>query len=278
MTGSKRASGRPTDEELSAWLDGELEAGRREQVEAALRADPALRTRVEQLARVNEALAGAPVPPVSRELVARMRARLREEQRAEAARRSRGAAPRRRRTAGRRMAGGLAAAAAAVFALVWLTRPPVGPGTGDLPKETLAERAVDDRHPEAVPDGTLVAATPGEATPEAAPDETGARPAAPERTTAEVAPEEAHPGAGPEDALPGAAPEEAVAGTAPGDSLEELAELEPDRLVEALEAEGVSPEELGIALELDTLQDLPVIEQLELLERLARLEAEGGWS
>ncbi len=239
MTGANRPPRPPTDEDLSAWLDGELHPARRAEVERALDADPALRARLEQLAAVDEALASAPVPPVSEALAARVRARLREEQRAERLRRIAGTAPRRRPIAGRRMALGLAAAAAAVFALVVLTRQPTRIGPPGPSGEVVAE--ADTRSAETV-----------SASPEVARRQGPAQGAAPGPVRPDTA---------------------GASGT-----LEGLAELDPEHLLEALEEEGVSPEEMAIALDLDTLEDLPVIEQLELLEQLARLEAEGGWS
>lgn len=106
---------REVDAQLSAYLDGELEAGERAAVEAALARSPALAARLQRLRGVDAALRALPVEAPSEELLARLRARVVADDPAS----TRRGPPRRRR-----WLAGLAAAAAAGLALLFFaTRP-----------------------------------------------------------------------------------------------------------------------------------------------------------
>lgn len=204
---------RAFEEDLSAWIDGELGASRRAVVAAHLATCGDCAERVEQLRAVDRALRALPAPSVGPELRRGLAERLASEERS-AARPKLRTPPRARRRLAPLVA--LPAAAAAALALYLSLRPagaPVGRGP-DLP---LA--------------GGRAAQPPGNG------------PAAARAPVAEV-PAEAAVAETREAGPPGS-----------GD-------------LEALESE-----ELAVVLELDTIEDLPVIANLEVLERLLAAEA-----
>jgi len=173
------------DEDLSAWIDGELAAPRRSAVEAHLASCRACTARVEELRAVDRALRSLPEPAVGAALRARLGDRLSGEGAAAAPAMRMPAARRRLAPARRRLAPALLVlptAAAAALALALLLRPSATP-EGAAPPATIADA----------------------------------------------------PAAG--------------------------------------ELEALDPEVLAVVLELDTIEDLPVIANLELLERLVAAEA-----
>ncbi|NNL86477.1 MAG: hypothetical protein HKP27_12535, partial [Myxococcales bacterium] len=114
------------EQDLSAYLDGELDAAAAAELERRLEESPQLRERLAQLRAADAALAGAPASEPSAELFSQIRARIAAEQ-----------SPRRRRSAAkpnriRRPFFGAAAAvaAAAVAALLLWPNPP-----GESPRE-----------------------------------------------------------------------------------------------------------------------------------------------
>lgn len=205
------------DEDLSAWIDGELDAPRRAAVEAHLASCRACTARVEELRAVDLALLALPAPAVGAELRERLARRL------AADRVARGPVrlepPRRAR---RRFAPALAlpVAAAAALALFLVLRP-------EGPPEGPAELVPIAQAPEvpAAPSPPIASASPA----------------------ADRAPQS-----------PAAEPQLA----------EQVAPARSEGELEALDAE-----ELAVVLELDTIEDLPVIANLEVLERLLADEA-----
>jgi anti-sigma factor RsiW len=76
MARSLRSSKRPTDRELQAYVDGELNGKRRAEVEAALKRDPALRTVAQRyeaqkrgVQRLYDDVLNEPVPPTLAKLL-----------------------------------------------------------------------------------------------------------------------------------------------------------------------------------------------------------------
>jgi anti-sigma factor RsiW len=217
------------DEDLSAWIDGELAAPRRAAVEAHLASCRACTARLEALRAVDRAVLSLPEPAVGAGLGERLARRLAAERSSPPEREAlpppasgpvRIAAPRRRRYA---PALALPLAAAAALALFFLLRP-AGPPAGPAESVPIAQA------PELpAPAGAPIAS------------------AAPEAPSVERArkPPEAEP--------------QLAQRPAPAPSLGEL--------------EALDPEELAVALELDTIEDLPVIANLEVLERLLADEA-----
>ena len=208
------------DEDLSAWIDGELAAPRRAAVEAHLASCRACTARVEALRAVDRALLALPEPAVGAGLGERLARRLAPERGSPGPVRL--AAPRRGR---RRFAPALALplVAAAALALFFLLRP-AGPPAGPSEPVPIA------RAPElpAPPRAPIASAAPEAPSVQRAPKPSEAEPQLAQR--------------------PASAP-----------SLGEL--------------EALDPEELAVALELDTIEDLPVIANLEVLERLLAGEA-----
>lgn len=150
--------GDPRDEQLSAYLDGELEAGEEQELRAALQASPALAQRLARLARVDEELRGLAARPVPERLPERLRAGLQARIEAESAERvaetqPRSLGPRRTPQRSRRwLRPALAAAAAAVLALIVL--PWLGAeGPGPTPSR-VAEGVVEATDPVALPEPT----------------------------------------------------------------------------------------------------------------------------
>jgi len=134
MSGEDRV---PFEDELSAYLDGELDAEREAGLRAALEHDPRLAARLEALRAVDAGLRALPARPVPGDLRARLQARIEASASGGVTRgRARGGAPLRRR--GWRAAPAVAAAAlAAAVALVMLVRRPLE----ELPPERVAREA-----------------------------------------------------------------------------------------------------------------------------------------
>jgi len=208
------------DEDLSAWIDGELDAERRAAVEAHLASCRACAARVEELHAVDCALLALPAPAVGADLRERLARRLAAERRAPGPVRLEPPRRARRRFA---PAPALPMAAAAALALFLVLRPA---GSPEGPVESV---------PSAQAPEVPVAPSPPIASAE------------PERPTAEPAPQ-----------LSKAEPQLA----------EQVAPAPAGGELEALDAE-----ELAVVLELDTIEDLPVIANLEVLERLLADEA-----
>jgi hypothetical protein len=205
---------RAFDEDLSAWIDGELGGARRSEVGAHVAGCRGCAERVEQLRAVDRALRALPAPAVRADLRERLARRLAADRAPAAPPPAR--TPERPR---RRLAALLAlpAAAAALLTLYLSYRPsvePVGPGR-DLP---IAAGPAEERP---------IAGVPGERV-----------------VVAEVPAEEVPLAKAPEATPPASAD------------------------LEALDAE-----ELAVVLDLDTIEDLPVIATLEVLERLLAAEA-----
>jgi len=225
------------DEDLSALLDGELAAARRDELEAHVAGCARCEARLAVLRGVDRALAALPARAIPADLEARLAARLASDAavspmdagaagRASAAPRAPASPSAHARAPARvrRLAPWLAlpAAAAAALALYLAVRPPVGaPGGAGEPR--------------------VVARAP--AAPPAAPAPPLSPPAAPPATPAPAA-------------EPAVQVAERVAPAA----------AEPD-------LEALDDEDLGVALELETIEDLPVIANLDLLERMLERDA-----
>ncbi len=245
MTGPVPAACARVEEDLSALLDGELEASREALVRAHTQGCARCRARLAALARVDVLLASAPVHETSAALHGRLRARIEaEEQATEAeeqavagpapARSDRGARPgrsappaHRSRRARPFVAALLAAAAAlALYLAVGRQRTPLAPAP-----EPRVARAPESVAPQEIP-----------------------TPPAP----APIVP------VAPEDPEPVAIAERTVPAPPPATPAQD-----PD--FDALPAE-----EIAVGLELDTAEDLEVIANLELLEALVALEGGRG--
>lgn len=256
------------DEEVWALLEGELAPERARAVEARVAARPELAARVAEIRHADAALRELPAPGVRGGAREELWRRVQEQQRARFRRR----APRRRRTASLWAAG--AAATAAAFVLAWLgLRTPLAP-PAEAPR-------VAERRP-AVPTPPRVA----ERDPE--PDDVPLPAVVPEPLAEHPAPPSAPPAPAIPEAVAGRAPERPTP-PAPGEEVVPAREPLPEPTAPAL-AEAPAPrerpedprvplsdlsdEELVLALELEILRDLPVIENLDLLEALGPLEAE----
>jgi anti-sigma factor RsiW len=173
------------DEDLSAWIDGELAAARRAAVEAHLASCHACAARAEELRAVDRALRALAAPAVAADLRERLGQRL-SGARAPAAPAARSAPARTRRRA----------------SLIWA-----------LPLSAAAALALYLAFPASPPDRA--------------------------------------------ESLPIARARELPVAPAPDEG----------------ELEALDPEALAVVLELDTIEDLPVIANLDLLERLVAAEA-----
>ncbi len=134
------------EEDLSALLDGELEAARDARVRAHVSGCARCGERLAQLERVEAGLRTLSVHPVSEAVLQRVRGRLAEE-----LPRFGRAAPRRPRRRLRRLAlpaGLVAAAAALALALLWAPRwsrhPAVQTQPAELPLEVALEQSSDE--------------------------------------------------------------------------------------------------------------------------------------
>jgi anti-sigma factor RsiW len=258
------------DEDLSALIDAELGPERRAQLEAHLAGCSRCSARLAELRAVDRALASLPAPAVRGELGAKLAERLVREraavgsaaERVEAERGARPpgawppsgrrafARPPRLRPSARRLVAALAIPTAAAAALaLYLALQPATPPAG-LP-------------------GKPVAAAEGPVAPALA----APAPAAP---GAETAGEQQLARTGPRAAPaaePGVGPPEAKAPLRAGaPQATQIAEGGRAGAGES-ELESLGVEDLGVVLELSTIEDLPVIANLDLLERLLEMEA-----
>jgi len=265
----------PFEEDLSAYLDGELDAEREAAVRAELERNPRLAARLEALRSVDVGLSAASVPPVPADLRARLQARIDAEGAAKspasaapAAPASVMPAPRTRRVAPARRRRWVsppaiaAVAVAAAVALVLLVRRPVE----DLPPERVAE----ERAPEAPPPSL------DEIT--AAPPEPPVEIAAPGPGRESIEPPSLQPG--PEaiesPSLPPVRESIESPSLQPGTVPTIVAEA-ADPQPATVDLAAVGDEELEIAMEWDLLdEDLEMIEQLELLEAMLAMERGQG--
>jgi anti-sigma factor RsiW len=126
---------RPFDEDLSAWIDGELAAERRREVDAHLEACPRCAARLDELRGVDRALAGLAAPAVAPDLRARLERRIAAEGKPDRLR----PPPRRRR---RTSLLAVPAAAAAALALYLVARPGPEPGLAEAELESLDPEAL----------------------------------------------------------------------------------------------------------------------------------------
>jgi len=262
--------------DYSALLDGELEAGRAAQLRAHVEDCAYCEAELEALRGVDPLLRAAPAPAVPTDLRARLQARIAaDDLRTGAAARpspspgrdARGPQPKvraprrpRRSASWVRPAVGIGAAAALAAALVLLLLQP-----GAREERELSPIVVTGTQGEApLPPAPVepveapeiqVAVEPEPATvPEAAPE------TAPERVAEEVI---------------------LVAEEVPAPPAPVVAEPKPSEepIEDVLDLDGSSDREvveIAVALELDTLEDLDVIANLELLERWIALEEDTG--
>jgi anti-sigma factor RsiW len=227
------------DEELSAFLDGELEPARAEALRARLARSPALAARLAALRRVDDGLRALPARDVPDDLLGRVKAqeprgeppalaveavedaqaKLRVAEVRARLRRARRHAGRARRPRRRLALAVGAAAAAALLALALWTAP--------LPGR---------RGPERIP-----------------PSARAPRPATPDRVARAPQP-------------PAAAPRRQE----PGPAAPEVAGADPLAAAPELGLPEIADDELAVALELDALEDLELIERLDFLQFLAR--------
>ncbi len=226
-------------EDLSALLDGELAEEREVAVRAHLESCPDCMGRVAALRRVDPALAAAPAPEVPADLRARVDARLSSEKRS----------PRESAAVGRRKADSAAggrrqadSAAGRRRRARWFTHPAMGFAAAAALALYVGVRAVQ---PAVGPVGPI-------AVDESAPQIAGTLP---ESMTSSPQPETR--------ALDPLAPS---SGSTSGSEWAPVAEVDLD---------DVSDEELAMALEFDTIEDLEVIANLDFLVRLLEVEEAG---
>ncbi len=230
-------------DDLSALLDGELAEEREVAVRGHLESCRDCTARVAALRRVDPALAAAPAPEVPADLRARLDARLSSETR-----------PLRESAAGRRRQADSAAgrrrqadsAAGRRRRARWFTHPAMGFAAAAALALYVGVRAVQ---PPVGPVGPIGV------------DETESR-------IAGTLHESMTPSSQPESrALDPLAPSPGSAsGSITGSEWAPVAEVDLD---------DVSDEELAMALEFDTIEDLEVIANLDLLERLLEIEEAG---
>ncbi len=232
-------------EDLSALLDGELAEEREVAVRAHLESCPNCTDRVAVLRRVDPALAAAPAPEVPADLRARVDARLSSEMRS----------PRESAAVGRRKADSAAGGRRQADSVAgrrrrarWFSHPAMGFAAAAALALYVGVRAVqpldglDVLHGPAGPIGVD----------ESEPQIAGTLP---ESMTSSSQPEIR--------ALDPLAP---LPGSTSGSEWAPVAEVDLD---------DVSDEELAMALEFDTIEDLEVIANLDLLVRLLEVEEAG---
>ena len=266
-------------EDYSALLDGELEAGRAAQVRAHAESCAHCRPALEALRGVDPLLRAAPAPVVPTDLRARLQARIDAEgHRGAAARPAPAFDSRDRRPAARaprlpqrsgfgiRTGVGIGAAAAFAAGLALVLLQPGGRDEPELAPEVVTETKIPlpPAPPEQVEEAEIQVAV---------------EPEPP--TLSEPAPELVAPAA--EEVIVVAEAEEVVvlAEDAPAPPEPLIADATPseDPIEDLLDLEGSSDQEIAeiaLALQLDTLEDLDVIANLELLERLIALEEGTG--
>ncbi|MEE8508842.1 MAG: anti-sigma factor, partial [Myxococcota bacterium] len=223
-------------EDLSALLDGELAEEREVAVRAHLESCPDCMGRVAALRRVDPALAAAPAPEVPADLRARVDARLSSEKRS----------PRESAAVGRRKADSAAGGRRQADSVAgrrrrarWFSHPAMGFAAAAALALYVGVRAVQPLDGPAGPIGVD----------ESEPQIAGTLP---ESMTSSSQPEIR--------ALDPLAP---LPGSTSGSEWAPVAEVDLD---------DVSDEELAMALEFDTIEDLEVIANLDLLVRLLEVE------
>jgi len=226
----------PYEEDLSAFLDGELDGEREQEIRAELGRNPTLAARLEALAAVDAELRAIPARSVPDELHTRLRARIAAQTSGvdgpASSHRTPASTPRAPRRRRRWLGPSAVAAAAVVAALAWLVflaRP-----SGDLPEERFAEEAPQpERFAEEAPQPERLA----EQTPQ------------PERAPAlQIEAPEAGP---------------------PSRIAESAAPAEP------IDLEDASDEEIELAMDWELLEDLELLEELDLLEAMAARSRRG---
>jgi hypothetical protein len=225
---------REFEEDLSALLDDELAPERAGELRAHVAGCERCGARFAALARVDAALAGAPAPAVPAALRARLEARLAAARAADTGTR-RLLGWRAQRRSSPWLAGGAAAVAAACAALYLMLVERAPRAPGEAAPIEIARPFSEPPPPAQAPE------TPREPLRAGVP--------APEQIAQHETPASAPP-----------APAPAATSKPPA--------------AQAIDLDALSEEELGLALELDTVEDLDVIANLEVLERL--LAAEPG--
>lgn len=249
--------------ELSALLDGELEASRAAELRERIARDPELAAEWEALRAVDRELRAIPPPRVSADMATRMRARLDAERRAAV-----GVIPRRRIRF--RRAGLAVAALAAALVMALLIRSQIGGG----PEPTIAPgpRTSPDPAPaiETPLPRELIAPAPtrepGLPTPPPGSDPAALPRGADGTISEKIALRGAIPKPeriAPEHVIP--APGASAVETTPADSIETATDEELG-LALALEALGATPE---------TAEDLAIIEALEFVRQLDEADLGG---
>jgi len=234
--------------DLSALLDGELLPEQATRVRAHTDSCESCRARLAQLARLDSLLAGASPPAVPASLRARLEARLAAANQSGpsvgASLSARARAPRRPWRS--RAAGAAAAVAAGVaFYLAIASREPA-PQQGE-PSPVQIARPEGASSPAVLPLAKRDTPAPERMNAPPVPS----APAAPRRERV---------------ATPPVAPEQLARRPEP-------AERAPEPAAALLDLESVPAEDLDLALELDTVEDLDVIANLELLELMLAAEA-----
>ncbi|MEM7411244.1 MAG: zf-HC2 domain-containing protein [Myxococcota bacterium] len=240
-------SERHVHEELSAWLDGELAAARSAEVEAHLESCAECAAALDALENVDHALGTLPLPDVEATRWDRLQERIAAERdavaTAPAPSRARGAAPRRRRP--ERWLAASAAAAALLALYLAFGR---DPGSTPTPPPIARDESPVVPTPEAPAPKPPVEVAREPAPPPEASDVEGSEPSLPEPRL--VPP------------VPDPRPATDATSLARAESAPSSAPAEP------------SDEELALAIELETVRDLEVIANLELLEAWLSLEEE----
>ena len=269
-------------EDYSALLDGELEAGRAAQVRAHAESCAHCRPALEALRGVDPLLRAAPAPVVPTDLRARLQARIDAEgHRGATARPAPAFDSRDRRPAARaprlpqrsgfgiRTGVGIGAAAAFAAGLALVLLQPGGRDEPELAPEVVAETKIPlpPAPPEQVEEAEIQVAVEPEPPTLSEPAPELVAPVAEEVIVVAEAPVAEEVVVLAEETL--APPELLIADATPSE----------DPIEDPLDLEGSSDQEvaeIALALQLDTLEDLDVIANLELLERLIALEEGTG--
>jgi negative regulator of sigma E activity len=243
------------EEDLSALIDGQLDARRVTEVRVHVDACEHCATCLRELANVDLVLAGLATPPVADDLHARLRARVAaaglESPRLQRVRIALPRRPRRGLTLG--IAGGIAAAAAVLLALL------VGlPRDARLSPARIAHEEAPQ--PSALPEARRIA------------PESIAAAHEPEAVVAPVV----DPAADPVAERPQPAPDVIAGAREPSTSApdEPLREVEAGTQLAGLA--GLPDEDLALVLELDAVADLDLVANLDLLEALVDLGMADG--
>ena len=233
-------------EDYSAYLDGELEPGRSDELAAHFEACALCNERLDALRGVDVLLREAPAPLPASDLYERLQSRIAEDEVRPPATplplRRRRRSPS-QRTGGRRTTRtgfGIAGAAAVAAGLALLLLPTAGP---ESTRRTTPEE--------------VVANTESRVAPVPTPEDPGEVPEVPDRVL--VAEEKGGPAVDPV----GPAPSDSDAAT--GQLLASFDDSSADQVVE-----------IALTLDLDTIEDFDVIANLGLLERLVALDEEAS--